>query len=374
MKKLSNKIAMWLALLIMGTSCSTDDLQVDRNIEIVNDEVQLSARLIEENKSITIVSDSLGKKVKDIKLTLKARLIPPSVNGNQLQATSIVRSGNIFAVSYNYAGEVYHGGIDLIDGKVKLKSEIQFSDADINDLVLYKNELFFVGGTSSLEQPAFVEKISIKKGKFSLDGNVRVNVGSYMANSITNSGSDIYVTSGNDETIGGGLYQLSTELSQLNYQQIKDARWVTSQDGNIYCLSGNPSRVHVFNETLSSQGEFSHSGISHPEAKMTVDIADDLVFVAGGDKGLLVYELDGTLASELTFNDNSVTNAVTADNGYVFISNGEGGVYVASYKDEISMIGKLALDNHESVNHILLRGNTLYVASGLGGVKMIEIK
>ncbi|MEP1094113.1 MAG: hypothetical protein ABJG78_03335 [Cyclobacteriaceae bacterium] len=375
MKKLVSRASGFLALLAIASSCTTDDPEVSRDIEINNNEIELSTRMMEKNETITIVSSDAGKKVKDIKLTLKAELEPPTVNGDLLQATSISRAGNRFVVSYNFAGETYYGGIDLIDDKVKLKSEIQFKDADVNDIAILDNDVFFVGGTSSLERPAFVEKVSIKKGVFSLDGNTRVSVGSYTANSITTSESEIYVTSGNDDATGGGLYQFDGELVQKNYQSIKDARWVIEADGVIYCLGGNPSDVKTFDPNLSQQGNFKHKAFPHVESKMTMDVDAELIFIAGGEEGLLVYDLDGNLISQYTFEDNSITNAVTAEAGTIFISNGEGGVYVASYDDgEIVVIGKLALDSKESVNHILLKGNKLYVASGLGGVKMIEVK
>ncbi|MEP5613454.1 MAG: hypothetical protein ABJP45_14475 [Cyclobacteriaceae bacterium] len=375
MKKLVCKASGFLALIVIASSCAPDDAQVSRDIEINNDAAALSTRMMEKNEAITIVSSNAGKKAKDIELTLKAELEPPAVNGDLLQATSISRDGNNLVVSYNFAGDTYYGGIDLIDSKVQLKSEIQFNDADVNDITILGDEVYFAGGTSSLESPAFVEKVSIKKGVFTLDGNTRINIGSYTANSITNSESEIYVTSGNDDTTGGGVYQLSRDLTQQNYQSIKDARWVVEKDGVVFCLSGNPSNVNFFNEGLSTKGNFTHNAFSNAESKMTMDVDDNLIFIAGGAEGLLVYDLDGNLVLQHTFDDNSITNAVTADDGNIFISNGEGGVHVASYDDgEVDIIGKLQLDSKESVNHILLKGNKLYVASGLGGVKMIEVK
>lgn len=370
-----SKALAFITILALITSCNTDDVEASRDIEINNDQEALSARMIEKNQTININYNESGKKSKELKLTLKAQLIPPTVDSNLLQATSVSLSGGSFLVSYNMAGETYHGGIDLIDGNLKLKSEIQFNDADINDVTIIGSAAYFAGGTSSLESPAFVEKISIKKGVFSLDDNARINIGSYTATSITNSGQSIYVTSGNDKSQGGGIYQLTKDLAQQNYQGIEDARWVAEADGVVYCLSGNPASVNSFDTNLIAQFDFEHMAPSDAESKMTMDIDDELIFIAGGDKGLLVYDLEGNFVSQYEFDDNSITNAVTSDNGIVFISNGEGGVHVASYEDEeITMLGKLELDDHESVNHILHRGNKLYVASGLGGIKMIEVK
>ncbi len=369
------KALVFIAALAMITSCSTDEVDASRDIEINNDEETLSARMLEKNQEINIISSSSGKKSKDLKLTLKAELIPPTVNGELLQATSVSLSGASFAVSYNMVGETYYGGIDLVDGKLKLKSEIQFSDADINDVTIIGNDAYFAGGTSSLETPAFVEKISIKKGVFSLENNTRVSVGSYTATSITHADNNVYVTTGNDKSLGGGVYQLTEDLLLQNYQGIEDARWVAEADGVVYCLSGNPASVNSFDTNLKAQFDFEHLAPSTEESKMTMDVDDELIFIAGGHEGLLVYDLDGNFVAQHTFDDNSITNAVTSDDGVVFISNGEGGVHVASYDDgEIEVLGKLELESNESVNHILHKGNKLYVASGLGGIKMIEVK
>ncbi|MEM9340149.1 MAG: hypothetical protein AAGA66_15550, partial [Bacteroidota bacterium] len=71
---------------------------------------------------------------------------------------------------------------------------------------------------------------------------------------------------------------------------------------------------------------------------------------------------------------NFTTNAVSARNNRAFVSNGEGGVYVIRYKDEIQVLGKLDLGTGASANHVLQFEGHLYIASGLGGIKMIDIK
>lgn len=374
-KRIVRKIMGLVVVAAIAYACATNDPEFSRGIEINNDQAALSARMTDKNEAITIVSSDAGKVAMDLKLTLKAELEPPKVGGQLLQATSIYESKGGFVVSYNFAGDAYHGGIDLIDNKVRLKSEIQFKDADVNDITILGNDVFFVGGTSSLETSAFVEKVSIRKGVFSLDGNIREGVGSYTANSITNSESVLYVSSGNDEASGGGVYAFDENLTQKGFSGVQDARWVMEADGVVYCLSGNPSLIRTFNSALDGRGKFEHKAFSSAESKMTIDVDEELIFVAGGEQGLLVYDLEGNLQSQYSFDENSVTNAVTAEDGTVFVSNGEGGVHVASYEDkEIKIIGKLELNSDESVNHILLKGKKLYVASGLGGVKLIQLK
>ena len=81
----------------------------------------------------------------------------------------------------------------------------------------------------------------------------------------------------------------------------------------------------------------------------------------------------------------SVTNAVDASGQYVYISNGEAGVYVAQASQalenlsgdtpiSLTVLGKLRFSSQQSVNHVAFNGSTLVVASGLGGVKIVTVR
>ena len=78
-----------------------------------------------------------------------------------------------------------------------------------------------------------------------------------------------------------------------------------------------------------------------------------------------------------------VTNAVSVDDDLMFISNGEAGVYVAEASSRfdgnncdpqnITMLGKLRFDDLQSANHVDYKSGYLYVAAGLGGVKVVRV-
>ena len=68
----------------------------------------------------------------------------------------------------------------------------------------------------------------------------------------------------------------------------------------------------------------------------------------------------------------------------LFISNGEAGVYLSEAVDEfkataseepqdITLLGKLRFDDLQSVNHVAYEGDTLFVAAGLGGLKIVKV-
>jgi len=68
----------------------------------------------------------------------------------------------------------------------------------------------------------------------------------------------------------------------------------------------------------------------------------------------------------------------------MFVRDGKAGVYVVSAKkqlknsgcsqQEITVEGKLRFDGLQAANHVSFKGNYLFVAAGLGGVKVVRVK
>ena len=368
-----------LCVGIVLNACSdpSDETSTDRDIIISADASALESRMTELDEEISIIPiEGAGRTSSDITLRLKGELAPPVVDGKTLQATSISERKDFFVVSYNFRGEEYGGAIDLLNDRLRMKAQILFNDADISDIAFSGDNLYFVGASSSLEEPAFIERIRLKASEetFSLDNNERRSLGFYVANSVTANNGDVYVTTGDDATRGGGLYKLDRDLNRLSYKRQADARWVDVRSDKVYSTTGTDGEVFVWNKAdMTRERKFRHNGGIESESKMTIDVANNLVFVAGGREGLLVYDLEGNFVTKYTFGSGAITNAVTAHRGKVFISNGEAGIYVASYDPFLELLGRLDLEEGESVNHIALHDNFLYVASGLGGVKMIKV-
>ncbi|MEO1255241.1 MAG: hypothetical protein AAFY41_10205, partial [Bacteroidota bacterium] len=359
-----------ICVATIASSCSDDQTEQpnpDREIVINNDASSLDGRMTEKDEVINIIpTANSGRSASDISLRLRGELAPPVVDGKTLQATSIAERKDYFVVSYNFRGSEYGGAIDLLNSNLRLKSQILFSDADISDVAFSGDDLYFVGASSSLSEPAFVERIGIRTSSetFTLDKQTRNSLGFYVANSVTTSGNNVYVTTGNDDSRGGGLYKLDKSLNQQSYKKKKDARWADAYGDKIFSITGIDGSITVWNRNdMSKVRSFKHNGSIGEESKMTIDVDKNMVFVAGGREGLLVYDLDGNFITKYTFGSNVVTNAVTANRGKVFISNGEAGIFVASYDPFLELIGKLDLEENESVNHIVLNDNYLYLTS-----------
>ena len=79
-----------------------------------------------------------------------------------------------------------------------------------------------------------------------------------------------------------------------------------------------------------------------------------------------------------------VANSVAADVDLLFICNREAGVYVARSKEEFNkarsgelldliLLGQLKFDNLQSVNHVEFENEMLFIAAGLGCLKIVRM-
>ena len=340
-----------------------------------------------------------------ITLTLEAEVDPPTVSGEVVQATSVwVTGGNKAVVSYNFRGTPALGGIDYLEKLNKdvprLRSSAVFDDTDVNAVTIDDNAAYLAELSSDplLPSSALVERISFRGKKFTLDNAVRAPVASFAATSVMVARDILYATSGDD----GAVYAFDQDdLSLLGEFPLDDARWVAwDQDGDrLLVAQGTPGRISVFEEGVFPGGSmnllasYPFPGANVPESKSTVEVAGDLAFIAAGPEGVQVMCIEtGEIVGNVPRPDPAslgldpsvvVTNSVTVDDDVMFISNGEAGIYAAATDDDfddircgdpvtIQLLGRLRFDDLQSANHIMYRGKTLYVAAGLGGIKVVE--
>lgn len=117
-------VGILLGIFLVGCETSNDPVnqsvpdQTNGRITVINDEARLAARMT--LKSETVPVDSTLRKTSAIAafgLTYVAEIAPPTVNGQQLQATSVVLNANFAYVSYNMAGSSAIGAVDVIQVK-----------------------------------------------------------------------------------------------------------------------------------------------------------------------------------------------------------------------------------------------------------------
>ena len=327
-----------------------------------------------------------------------ASVLPPLMDGELLQATSIAIRGGRATVSYNMMGARYRGAIDIFNisdkSRPKLRSQALFNDTDVNSVSIIEGNLYAAVSTGdpTFPYPAGLELLKLQRDKLVLEGNQRLGLTSYAGTGVFATGTTIYTTSGDD----GGL-SIVDEHTMAMYTAIDmhDARWVDAADGKVVVVQGTPGQISVYDEeSMSLLGTYPFTGAGIPGSKSTVQVVGGKAFIAAGDGGVQILSVNtGAVVGYVPLPDAValhldpaivVTNAVAVDGDLLFISNGGAGVYVAqgsrSFEDtgseeplEITLFGKLRFNGLQSVNHVAFKNDYLIIASGLGGLNIIEL-
>lgn len=417
--RILNKI--YVLILVFGViGCDVnneiieDSTPDDISHTISNDETKLNERFKEMDIEVLVQSDSaVDKKGKKdtFSLTLYAEVESPVVGGVKTMATMV----NIFdessraAVSYSVIGTDYKGGIDYLQIKdsgndpVRVRSSIEFMNAKANAVYLGDDHIFIAHSSNDpvLTQDEGYSALQIFEYNGGNIRNYRDGAGlpGFAANSILESDDIIYVTSGNNAGITMFDFDDEDLSKKVGYIDIPDARWVAAEDDRIVVLASNTvsgiGTLYVIDaDDRKIITQYTFEGADTPEAKNTVEIKGDLALVAAGRSGTHLIDLNnGKLIANIPIpNPASLglspdvveSNAASADEEFIFIANGEAGVYVAMASDDlddydsgdeltVELLGYLKFDDLQSANHVAYRDNTLIVAAGLGGVKAVRL-
>ncbi len=385
-----------------GPDSSIPDL-TDGRITIVTDPDKLDDRITLEDEDILTDTTGLGKAgdIAAFNLDLIASVSPPSVDGATVMATSASWNSSFAYISYNLRGSAYAGAVDVIQvqgkGNVKIKGTIAIPGSDINS-VYYHNNYVFVAEASA--EAAFdpltsvVERVpATGNDKFDVVGALRTPLQSFVATSVYGDGSNVYVTTGST----GFIYRLDiTTMAVQDSAALDDARWVHGDASSIVVLQGTPGRISVRDKTTLA--EVATYALPVPsatiaESKSTVEVIGGKALIAAGDGGVKLVNLaTGNVVGSIAritgvpglTDDKTVSNAVSGAGQYVFVSNGEAGVYVYRASQSLNdlsgdaavtftNLGHFKFSSSESVNHVAYDGQFLVVASGLGGIKLLEV-
>ncbi len=393
--------AISLFLFITGSiSCSVDpgitpDPSLSR-IEIQNEEDFLNQQVTTLEDTISVIEQSThNRKVKKVKfsLILKNEIAPPEINGHKLQASSVYLDKNQAVVSYNFIGSPYYGAIEsfTVNRRAKMKSRILFKDADIHDVFIYDKKVYLATGSSNTidDQTAIAEVYSVRGFKFETTDYKRFALGSFAVNSVNVFDETILYTTGDDEMNGGGIYQVDLKnYALLNYTALHDARWADTNNTDIFVMQGTPGRYSRLDRQFRLLDQIPVEGADIPESKSTIEVHGNMVFIAAGSAGVQIFDINRNIKiGEIPLPGSKpgqimLTNAVSYDDGLLFISNGEGGIWVAEVitpvtskfdKVNLTLLGYLEFDNLPSVNHVSFRNNLLFIASGSAGVKVVQV-
>lgn len=207
------------------------------------------------------------------------------------------------------------------------------------------------------------------------------DVNSYVATGVAVFNDFIMATSGSD----GHLTTLSkSDLTTIDTNRLNDVRSIAISDTYIAALGVSPATLYVLNiNNPTTFNEYIIAGNTSVESKSTLAIDGDFAYVSLNDGGLkivnlnddtIVQSIDKPQTPEGENETDYVTNAVSVNDELVFIANGAVGVYVGKkYNDtDVEIYG--SADLNSSTNYVVSTNNIVFVATGFGGFKILEIQ
>ena len=393
-------------------SCKKDSPPIDNpeddfieigNLLINGNRAQLEARITCKNEIVPIVdteTSSLLKSTADfppIDLTknyafkLRAEVDPPVYEDHTLQATHVTIKDDYAFVTYNTRGPEWLGGIEIFDvsdlGNPVIISSAILVNADVSAVDYADGKIYVVGATGDFEEkgfisPAFVEVISLDETMAFENVDAIIDISSYAGTDIKLAAGHIFATSGST----GGLTIFDAGYAMTGTEEISDARSVDANSDHLYVLQGQEGRVNVFELSDATYTEtYDVGGATTPESKSEIAVSDEYIFAALNEGGLSILNLDGSIKQSLpkpatpsgALDENHVTNSVSLNGDLVLIGNGESGIYVggliAEDDDNLWMLGAMEFGESQSANFVESKDDVIFVATGLGGLKILDI-
>ncbi len=411
MKNITLNILILLSAILLF-SCQQDTLTSNNpeaeyteldNLLINHNSDNLAARINYKNEIIPIVETNSSSQLKstedyqEIDLTknyvfkLKAEVASPVYNDNTLQASHVTIYNNYAFVTYNTQGSKWLGGIEIFDvsdekNPVIISSAI-LDNIDVSAIDFYDGKIYVVGAKgdyieAEYTSPAFLEVISLSETMAFENVDTIIDIPSYAGTDIKVVDGRIYTTSGSD----GGLTVFDSEYNLINSEVIADVRSVDANSDNLYVLQGQEGRVNVFGLSDAVFKETFHiGGANTPESKSEIAISEDYIFTALNEGGLSILNIDGSIKQNIprpetpegSLDENNVTNSVSINDDLVLIGNGESGVYIGGLieekNDSLWMLGSMDFSDYQSTNFVESKDSLIFVASGLGGLKILAI-
>ena len=382
------KLFLILISVIFFASCIKD------YDDLTNNDFRSNPRISLKNQNIPVVP-GFGLKSQpqiDYVFTLVAEVDAPSIASQTLQATHVDVYNNTAYVSYNMRGSQNLGAIDIIDitnpSAPIILNTLLFDDKDVNTVKFVDGYIYF-GGQD-------IDGGYVAKVDSDLDGSDIVifswgeQTNPYSLNSMDSDNNNIWFTGGDN----GGLYIVDPDDDGdgiITVYEIFDARSVKSlSNGEIYVLSGND--VYLWNGEFMSELGLIESNWVQQHSKADLDANEDYLFAATNRGGGLIVDIRNTppvvsqrierpLTPEGMDDEDYVTNSVSVNNELLFWAQGGAGIIVCEVtpydEDDKSLpvqeLGYFDFGGPLSSNFVMSQDNYIFVATGLGGLKILTM-
>ncbi len=390
--------ALLVFLVLTGTACSDETVVYEDGLStelyVETNSAALKSAISYEKSGVlklhpmerAMASDGTAK-AGDYPLTLVATVNPPAFPGSEpLTATHASLDGSYVVVSYNRAGEIYQGALDVIDisdpNVPRVRSRLFYSNADINSLAFSGGYIYAVGAINAETSDiatfnSFIARIPVSNGVLeTADIKYGFQQG-FNATDVLIDGSRAVVTSGKEGAVAS--YNTS-DLSMVDELFVTDARSLTPWQGGYAILDGG-SGVRVLNSSLVETDLIAIGTDLGATSKKTLDTWQTNILVPEADQGTGIYEgTTGTLIQYVSIPHipvgtpagDAVTNAVSVNDDLLFMANGGAGLALAELlASTITTAGTIDLDG--SVNYVTSDGDYAFVASGADGLQIIKL-
>ncbi len=361
---------------------------------------------------------------------LVAEVSTLTIDGIDVQAThvKITDDAKYAFVSYNERGDGHRGGVivfkvtmnegslEKVSADVEVVSAFEMSKAEVSAVDYYNGKLYVTGAS---EEPKFGYNETRDGWNYAFYMVLELNsdmsikeeeptiemLTSFQGTSIRALNNHVYITTGDGTKTQGGLYVYDA----TTHQQIKSilgkdhVRSVDVDNSNIYMMQAEPARVTRYDLNGGSEKVIysTTDEAKQQYAKSEILAWKNYLLVAENESGLRMLDKDGNINDALDapgYNESDwdsegdVTNSVainsdkkkdsngnTIASDLLLLANGEKGIYWydivdVNGKDQIVLCNNNSmLANYGSANFIASKGNIVFVADGLGGLKILYI-
>lgn len=326
----------------------------------------------------------------DYPLTLVAQIKAPVYEGEVLASTHIQVLGDYAYVSYNTAGELYRGAVDIINiqspANPRLTARLIFTNADINAVAFFEGHVYLAGGvdkeTSTIAtSSSFIGKIEVNNGRFNLNTPpVYTFLEGAQANDVVINDRAVWTTSGTQGYIS--KIDLNTLEIAMQYP-LNDPRSVALNGNNVAVLESGMGIV-ILDKNLKEKKMIPVLTDLGINSKRSIDFLDDRLVVAESHLGSGVYDYDsGNLLEYIDIPVNpehlnaedKVTNAAAFNDDVILMANGGAGLSLAERTKygTYEQVGVVELNEMGgSINYVDTKNDYILAAAGKDGVQIIK--
>lgn len=392
-----------LLLSLLAISCSDNQDDFDEQqytkekFQVTNSGDNLQTIISREGAGVLSISsisalktakqEDTEKQVANITLEQIASVASPVVNGTTLRASHVNIEGNYAFVTYMKEGNDYLGGIDIINITDKtnpvVESRLTSEVADFTSAFFQNGKLYFATAINNdellnLDYRANLGMVSVNNGNMENDFQFK-SIPGYVAVDISGFDNTIIGVSGNSGVLG--LYN-NTDLAVQNEIAIPDLRSVAYSDGKIAVLSGSDA-LGIYEASSLSELNTINTPTLTDESKRTIAFKNQAVLVSEGENGVGMYDSNSgaelihlpiQIDPDATYDEaDIVTNAVSVADDFILMANGGAGFGISKLNENNQLEEEGIVDLEGSSNYVQSDGEYIFVASGLGGLRIIKM-